>query len=287
MAVEISYTETCRNNNLIIFDGLGATDPKTGRRLHEDITDYANSIGRYGYCVHHVIKNKNMLAAHLKAIEVECKAGVLLPALHFECHGDSEKGLLISPSGEFVPWLELANLIAPLNAATKNSVAVVMATCHGYKLAGEVHPGMPCHFNFLVAPDRRIKTGALQDSLLPFYKEIISTGELRLALLHLDSGFQKFIAGEFFYREMAAFYANTYTAKTKREMTEKAVSNKLKREGNYSPQGIKAARDQAKRHIRNPEAVYQLLERRFFHGHNHVPYEEMESFVEYQKSIRR
>lgn len=285
MAVELSYTEVCRNNRLVIFDGLGANDPQTGRRLHEDITDHANSIEQYGYCTRHVIKNKIMLAAHLRAMEVECRAGVLLPALHFECHGDSEKGLLISSSGEFVPWLELASLIAPLNAATRNSVAVVMATCHGYNLTGAVHPGEPCQFNFLIAPDRRIKTGALQDSLLPFYREVISTGELRLALRHLDNSFQRFIAGEFFYREMAAFYVKRYTAKIKREMTEKAVSNKVARGGGDSPQDVKAARDHAKRHIRNPEAIYQFLEQIFFHGQNHIPYEEMRKFVDYQKSI--
>lgn len=172
MVVEISYTAVCRNNQLFIFDGLSPGESQTGRRLHEDITDFANSIGRYDYCTRYVVKSRVVLVAHLKAIENECKAGVLLPALHFECHGDEEKGLWLSASREYIPWSDLAALIAPVNAATRNNVSVILASCESFKLSEYVDIKLPCPFHFLIAPNQEIEAGATQDSLLPFRRRL-------------------------------------------------------------------------------------------------------------------
>lgn len=286
MAVEITYTAICRNNQLFIFDGLSEGESQTGRRLHEDVTDFANSIGRYNYCTRYAVKSRIALVAHLKAIESECKAGVLLPALHFECHGDKTKGLWLAASKEYIPWQELAALIAPVNAATRNNVAVVLATCEGFELCESVDIKSPCPFNFMIAPNEEIEAGAIQDSLLPFYKEVVSTGELNKALAHLDSRFKRFIAGEWFYTRISSFYTHHYSAKDKQEIMNQMIDNEVAKAGYSNRQLIRSVRAKVKRFLSDPKEFYQAVERVFFHGQTHVPYADMKKFVDHHKSSK-
>lgn len=286
MTVEVTYTAVCRNNQLFIFDALIDGESQTGRRLHEDVTDFANSIGRYNYCTRYLVKDRTMLVAVLKAMENECKAGVLLPALHFECHGDEEKGLLLAASNEYIPWPDLAALIAPLNAATRNNISVVLASCHGFTLWKSVDIKTPCPFHFMIAPNQEISAGAIHDSLLPFYKEVISTGELSTALTHLDSKFQRFIAGEWFYSTIASFYTYSYSLKDKEEIMNQIIDNEVARAGYSNRQLIRKIRVKTKKFLKDPREFYQALERFFFHGQMLVPYEDMKRFIDNQKGKR-
>lgn len=286
MAVEITYTAICRNNQLFIFDGLSEGESQTGRRLHEDVTDFANSIGRYNYCTRYVVKNRITLVAYLKAIESECKAGVLLPALHFECHGEEEKGLWLAASKEYIPWPDLASLIAPVNAATRNNVSVILASCESFKMSESVDIQFPCPFHFLIAPNQEIEAGTTQGSLLPFYKEIVLSGQLNKALTHLDFRFKRFIAGEWFYVRIANFYANHYSAKDKEEIMNQMIDNEVAKVGYSNRQLIRSIRPQIKRSLSDPKNFYQTVERRFFHGHAHVPYADMRRFIDDQKASK-
>ncbi|MCE1054964.1 hypothetical protein [Pseudomonas alloputida] len=286
MAVEVSYTALCHNNHLFIFDALKPGESQTGRRLQEDVADYANSIGRYNYCTRYVIKNKTMLVAHLKAIECECRAGVLYPALHFECHGDADKGLWISGSDEYISWAELAALITPLSAASRNNVAVVLGTCHGFALQQSVDITVPCPFHYMIAPNQEITAGVIYDSLLPFYKEIVSTGELEVALKCLDGKFKFFCAGEWFYSMIATFYTNSYSLKDKEEMMNRMIDNEVAKAGYSNRQLIRSARVKIKKYLNNPRVFYSALERCFFHGQAKIPYDELKRFVDEQKAKR-
>ena len=286
MAVELTYTAVCRNNQLFIFDALKTDESQTGRRLHEDVTDYANSISRYNYCTRYEIRSRIALVAHLKAIESECKAGVLLPALHFECHGDEEKGLWLPASNEYIPWPDLSALIAPLNAATRNNLAVVLATCHGFTLWRSVNIIAPCPFHFMIAPNQEISAGAIHDSLLPFYKEVVSTGDLSAALTHLDSRFQRFIAGEWFYSIIASYYTHNYSLKDKEDIMNQMIDNEVAKAGYSNRQLIRKTRVKIKKFLNDPRQFYQALEKLFFHGQTLVPYADLKRFIEYQKSTR-
>lgn len=286
MPVELNFTAICRNNQIFIMDGLSADEFQTGRKLHEDIVDYGRTINRINHCSHFKIKSKTALVGYLKAMETECKAGVLMPHIHFECHGDEYKGLWLAGSGEFIPWPELASLIAPLNAASRNNLSVMLATCHGYQLAKGVNVKDPCPFHFMIAPNEEISAGAIYDSALPFYKEVISTGELNTALGHLDNRFKRFIAGEWFYTMVASFYINNYGAKARAAMVEEMVDNEVKSAGHHNRQLVRASRARAKKHLANPQNFYNTMCRSFFHGQIQIPYEEMRKFVDHHKSIR-
>ena len=283
MNVELSYTAVCRNNQLFIFDALSNVESQTGRILHEDVTDFANSLGRYNYCTRYVIKDRILLVALLKALEGECKSGVLLPALHFECHGDEEKGLWLAASNEYVSWSDLAALIAPLNAAARNNIIVVLASCHGYALFKSVSINSPCPFHFMIAPNEEVSVGVIYDSIFPFYKHVIESGDLSTATMHLDQKFKLFISGEWFYSTIAAFLAHGYSSKVKSEMIEQMVTNAVEKAGYQNRELVRENRAKAKRYLSNPQVFYNLIAKLFFHGQVQVPFEDMKLFIEYQK----
>jgi hypothetical protein len=286
MAAELSYTALCKNNQLFIFDALREDESQTGRRLYEDVTDFANSIGRHNYCTRYTVRSRVALVAHLKAIENECKSGVLFPAIHFECHGDEAKGLWLAASGEYIPWPDLAALVMPLNAATRNNLAVLLASCHGFSLEQSVDIKRPSAFQFMIAPSEEISAGAIHDSLLPFYKELIATGDLNMALSHLDSRFKRFIAGEWFYTKLAAFYIHSYGSKARQQLMNMRIDNTIAKAGYANRQLVKAARAEAKRRLNDPREFCQTLEKLFFHGKMPIPYAELKQFIDDQKKAR-
>ncbi|MEW5547092.1 hypothetical protein [Pseudomonas soli] len=287
MPVEIKYTAICRNNQLFIFDGLNSKDSQTGRLLDEDIRDFANSIGRYNYCTRYVIKSRVMLVALLKDIESECRAGVLFPALHFECHGDPEKGLWLAAPDEYITWPDLAQLVAPINSATRNNTSLILASCHGFAIREAVKINTPCPFHFMIAPNQKVNAGVIYDSFVPFYKEMISTGELNTALLHLDSKFQRFISGEWFYTTISHFYINSYSFKDKQEIINHIIDDEVAKAGYRNHELVRTARAKAKKVISSPKQFYMTLERLFLHGRSTVSYEDIRKFIDHHKSLKK
>jgi hypothetical protein len=251
--------------------------------LHEDIFDFCNQINRPGYCVYHRIQSKQMLYALLRAVHTECRAGVLLPVLHFECHGDPDKGLYIADSKEYVAWAELIRLIADINAATQNNTGVVLASCYGFEISKHVSFTAPCPFNFVVAAHEEITAGQLQDVMLAFYKEPVETGDLRHGLAALDSRMKAFISAEWFYRTFATFMVQHFNAVGRAEIVEGIVSSQVAKVGYVNREVVRAARGKAKAFVKSPHTYYRYATRVFLHNKVPVRYEEFHAFVESQR----
>lgn len=243
---ELTYTAISHNNGLIIFDALAETELQTARRLHEDLTDYCQVIGRQGYCSYHKIKSKQMLIAAMRVVLTECKAGVLFPVLHFECHGDSEKGLYLQGSNEYVGWEELVRHISEINQATRNNTGVVLAACHGFEISRFVTFKAPCPFSYLIATPNEVQAGHLRDVIPGFYKCVVQSGDLETGLTFLDSRLKLFHCGEWFYQTLASFMVNNFNAVGRAEIVEEIVSNQVAKAGYRNRELVRAARAKAK-----------------------------------------
>lgn len=277
---ELTYTSISRNNGLIIFDALSESEMHTGRRLEEDLLDYCGEIGRRGYCTYYKIKSKQMLIASLKMVLAECKAGVLYPVLHFECHGDPKGGLYVHASNEYVAWEELIRHIAEINQATRNNTGVVLAACYGFEISKFVNFSSPCPFNYVIAPQDELQAGQLQDVILGFYKVTVQTGDLQGGLVLLDSRFKLFHCGEWFYRTLATFMVTNFNAKGRSEIVEQIVSSQVAKAGYNNRELVKALRAKAKRFVKSPHGFYKNASLMFFHGKIPIPYEFFNAFVE-------
>ncbi|NWE90523.1 hypothetical protein HX893_20565 [Pseudomonas reactans] len=131
-----------------------------------------------------------------------------------------------------------------------------------------------------------IEAGAIQDSLLPFYKEVVSTGELNKALTHLDERFKRFIAGEWFYTRIASLYTHHYSAKDRQEIMNLMIDKQVAQAGYSNRQLVRSIRPRIKKQLSDPKEFYQAVERVLFHGQTHVPYADMKKFVDHHKSSK-
>jgi len=277
---ELTYTSIIQNNGLIIFDALAESEMQTGRRLDEDLLDYCQEIGRQGYCTYYKIKSKQMLIAALKVVLTECKAGVLYPVLHFECHGDPNEGLYIHASKEYVAWEELIQHIAEINQATRNNTGVVLAACYGFEISKFVTFVSPCPFSYVIAPQNELQAGQLQDVILDFYKVIMKSGDLQRGLVLLNSQLKLFHCGEWFYNTLASFMITNFNAKCRSELVEQIVSNQVAKAGYRNRDLVKATRAKAKKFVKSLQGFYKHASLTFFHSKVPIPYESFHAFVE-------
>jgi hypothetical protein len=280
---ELIFQVICRNNGLIIFDGLSHSELQTGRRIEEDISDFANAAGRHGYCRRYVIRDSVHLFAALAAVETECKAGVLLPVLHFDFHGHPESGLLIAESGEFVSWQLLTRYVGRINAATRNNTGLVLAACHGFEVSKHVKVTEPSPFSFVIAAPDEIRAGAMQDMLREMYRETVVTGDLEAGLAGVDESIRSYICAEWFYREMASFMVTQYNQAGRAAIAEEIVTRKVQELGFSNRPLLQVLRKQARKGLKSPEKFFSHISKVFFHGDKLVSWQQFEAFVNYHR----
>lgn len=279
----LTYTSICRNNGLIIFDALAADELQTGRRLYSDVTDHTNAIGRSGYCTRYEVQSRAALHAALMAVLYECQSGILKPILHFEGHGDPEKGLFIAASQEYILWADLKQLVELINRATLHNSGVVVAACFGFSLSRGLEVAKPSPFNFLIAPSIEMSAGTFRDAMYSFYKAVASNGDLRRGLADLPQDMQLLVSGEWFYSTIGSYLVHHHTQKDRQEMIEQVVTRQL----TASPAlnraerraRLKQVRQSAKARINDAKGFVQHFAKTFFHGHPPVEMQDFQVWV--------
>ncbi|MGP6422107.1 hypothetical protein ACTZGP_25435 [Pseudomonas putida] len=285
---ELTFATVCQNNGVVIFDALPETEKQTGRHLHEDLLDYCLATGRQDYCQesgredfcsYWSIKSKQMLFVALEFVLFACKPGNFQPILHFECHGDSENGLHIHASNEYVGWDELVKYIAKINQVTRNNVGVVLAACHGLQMSKYLEIGSPSPFHFLIGPQNEVECGHLQDILIEFYKKTLDSTNLQEGVATLDKKLMLFQSSEWFYQAIINFFIAEFTRAGRSALVENMVSCRVAKAGYQSRDLVRAERARAKKLVKSPQDFYRYVARIFFHNETPIPYKEIQAFV--------
>ena len=131
--------------------------------------------------------------AELKKLLVEIKYHVkngMKPIMHFDMHGNEKSGLEISPTKEMISWTELTDYLREINVATKNNLCVIACACFGLNaiMPLSIHSATP--FLVLLAPEKEVLVGYLEDKIFPFYRTLIDTGSIDEAYnLHISEKF--------------------------------------------------------------------------------------------------
>ena len=277
---ELVYTSVFKNNALIIFDALADDELQTGARLESDVSDFSNSLKRFNYCTRYRIRSHKQLVAAFMALELECRSGVTKPVLHFECHGDTEKGLLIAASSEYVPWLELVERIAFINAATGNNTGVVLAACYGFEISKLVRFEEPCPFHFVLGPENEVEAGYLRDSMIVFYRTVIATGDLNQGMVHLDEKYKRFICSQWFYTSLASVMVSHFRGKNKEAFINKLIDSQVQKAGYSNRELVRGFRKRAKEYIRSPVTMFQHFSKIFMHNQPVVSYRDFRAFLD-------
>lgn len=102
----------------------------------------------------------------------EAERGEHHPLLHIECHGHEDTGLEFG-DGSILTWSELADVLRPLNVATRIGLVASVAACYGGHALAGIDPMKPAPCFAFIGPTSRLWSSELYDCLRDFYIELL------------------------------------------------------------------------------------------------------------------
>jgi hypothetical protein len=162
-------------NSVIWISSLSDSEKGSTERVIDDLQPYFVSIRLPFQFVEP--KTKAELLAGLDAVERCARAG-LKPIIHFDTHGNADSGIYITASGEFVSWQQLVDKLRRINVATQNNLGVVSAACFGMHVIKPINVGEATPFFALVAPEKTVSFGYIEQHATRFYQDLFDNGDL-------------------------------------------------------------------------------------------------------------
>jgi hypothetical protein len=156
-------------NSLFWIMSLEHGEKGTTRRIHEDLLPYLASI-KLPFQKFEP-KSARDLLDYLDSIAAAASVG-MRPIVHFDTHGTAKDGLFISASAEFVAWGDLIAKLRTINVITQNNLCVVSAACCSLNAIRPLKITEPCPFLLLVAPEREVSFGFVEDNIVSFYQKL-------------------------------------------------------------------------------------------------------------------
>lgn len=174
-------------SRIAIIQSLPEGELSTGRKLFEEL-DTLNTNQDIGIEIkfNNVCTSKDFIYIIFGLI-AEAKKTDMIPILHIEAHGISDKNGIVLASGEVITWKELKDPLIQLNEATKNNLFVVLASCWGGYLMEILTPvdKSPCWG--LIGPSDKMTAAMLLKNYTDFYVTLLSTGDGDAALAVLNA----------------------------------------------------------------------------------------------------
>ena len=194
---------------IYVIESLGSGDRKTGEILYYDKIVHlceANSLG------HALAKPVDAIGLRmvLRSIAQECRENpAILPLIHIETHGCTNRDGLVLASGEFFSWADLAEECRTINFICRNNLIVVLAACFGLEVIrvdalariGSVSP-----FFALVGPPERVSAGRIEAAFPAFYDLLFADGDMAKAMGSINADFGDFMCERLFLRVIARYF---------------------------------------------------------------------------------
>lgn len=208
------YVDIIRINQIVVIESLGPHDRKLARDMALDVNfEIAEQPIKASFELCDGVKS---FQRHIAELVARTTANRALPLLHIECHGDEDEGLVFTDSST-LPWVDLWDLLRPLNIAMKNRLVVVLATCVSFSSITSVSLTCPAPCFFLIAPTKRVWPDELYSAFKEFYS-LLSLGDAEKAMTTLvnrqyqEGKMLPVSAGEWFSALMTSFL-NDYADK--------------------------------------------------------------------------
>jgi len=177
-------------NSVIWVSSLPDDEQGPTRRMSEDMESISQQIGfRFQKIdVSSVVELENLL----KELSVHAQERNMRPLLHLDMHGNKEKGLLLNNYNEYCSWDHLSGYLREINIHTRNNLCVVGSACFGLRAIMPIKLQEATPFFLLLAPEKEVKTGFLENNLALFYRELFELGSI-------DGAYSRYLSDEFKY----------------------------------------------------------------------------------------
>jgi hypothetical protein len=158
----------------------------------------------------------------------------LRPIVHIEAHGEDEFGLHFR--GGKIHWREICDALIPLNRASGFNLLLSVSACFGLSCISGVslHRGAPCYA--LLGPSKDLSSSDLLNRFRSFYREIIHSQDLDLALAainrdKLERGQMVFVSAENWFEELMLEYLTNAAHPKELKAAAMRIYRKKKSEG--------------------------------------------------------
>ncbi|MGB0373140.1 MAG: hypothetical protein ACPGN3_17565 [Opitutales bacterium] len=172
--------ERYTTDSLFIIQVLDEDDAETGLSLRDGLFDREIISGEQCFLWRPKSAESFMRALKWICSKIE-EEEFAYPIIHIDCHG-SVDGVEIG--GFDVPWHNFQGVLNYISELTKDSLVVVLGSCHGFTMADD-HIFRPC--SLLIASDQKPNGDTLHERFIEFYSAIFTGKSVRYALDLINS----------------------------------------------------------------------------------------------------
>lgn len=283
-------------NKIFGIESLRDGELHTGKRLFEDtiMPICASSAPEWGYRLYQVATKIQFINA-MRQIAICCHPNRdprLFPILHLDLHGDTDKGLEIAQTGEYVGWDLFAILCKEINILCGNKLMVVMATCHGFHAITSATISDVAPYCFLIGSQERLIAGDIETQFAAFYRDLLEHQSDSINAMmhkHLSGSYKLFCAEQILVDAFCKYMGRECSVKRRQERTETILTNLLME---LSPEvvDITQMRRMIKESLKPTEDVFLMYQHRFLlsglpenKGRFTVSYEQIKEAVDSTK----
>lgn len=265
------------HNYLLIVDLLGQGDLKTASTIAQSAANQAAQAGVTAYSRYVKIHNRPMFNKLLSDITEEASKNNN-PLILFDGHGCSNRGLLISSTNVYVPWLELQAGLRRINERTRNRTGVIISSCYGMTVCDDIQITKPVPFQFCIAPKSEVTAGVVETKMQLFIITMLKTRSLDLAMRHLHPNYDYFHSYKHFYSHFIG-YLRKHSRGSGRQKFVEELTTKLHEAQPSTGKNIKLARKAARTAIDNQKTHFTRLSDTFLHGRTGLSFEEIDEYA--------
>lgn len=229
----LTISEKLKTNAIAWIHSLPETEMGPTQRILDDLRVLSVAGGLP--LTEYPVTNRVELEKVFDVLIAEARNGTH-SVLHVDAHGSDVDGIQLAPSGEFIPWAEVIELVRKLNVATNNNLTCVFALCFGLNLYKQlsIKEAVPAYL--FIAPPSKISVGFLEDQTRSFYEKISKASDVKTAFEEtLGESMELINCQGLFFNSLLKYISFHCMGQSGRERIEQLVIKSLREEGIRNP----------------------------------------------------
>lgn len=226
------------------------------RRMTEDMAGLSQKIG-FGF-QRVDVTTVNQLSALFDELSIHADQYQMRPLIHFDFHGDKDKGLLISETGEYASWEMIAECLRKLNTCTGNNLCVIGTSCFGIWAIKPIKLDQPTPFFILLAPEEEVTVGFLEENIVAFYSAMFEFRSIDIAYRQYLSRFTYFHCERMLIIVMARYIKKGCKGSSAQERRQYLLTEVFMHGQEKTPENLRDIRAKIKQHL---TPTQELLDR--------------------------
>lgn len=257
-------------NKIYVIESLFPKETKTGENLFNDLLRWKVEQLDYLNAEYIPVKNRTEFFEFIETVKNEVQNDRILPFLHFEIHGSTEKDGLVLNSNELITWLELANRFREINILTKHNLVVSLATCFGAYLYQEIRPVDKAPFWGFIAPWEEVNPIDIEVNFNSFFDTLLSTSDFNYAVTKLNEEndlpyqYHFYNAEMVFERILEKYEEESYSPENYNNRVINLITQALSDYNVRMTMTIPQVREFIENHLANKEHFRTELRKKFF-----------------------